>query len=104
MKTTGLVGGDDYDFFCKDYSALICVTGDATSHGLQAGNMVMTANGMLNIINPGAALGSMLSEINYKVRHMNLKQLYMSLGLIRIAGNSAEIACAGMPPVFIFGS
>jgi len=104
METASEVGGDYYDFFSKDDSGLICVTGDATGHGLKAGNMVMTVKGMLNIINPAADLGSMLSEINYAVRRMNLKQLYMSLSLIRIVGNSAEIACAGMPPVFIFRS
>lgn len=102
METASEVGGDYYDFFSRDDTSFVCVTGDATGHGLKAGNMVMTIKGMLNMINTGTELSALLAELNNAIRQMNLKQLYMGLSLIRIDGCHAEIAQAGMPPVIIF--
>jgi serine phosphatase RsbU (regulator of sigma subunit) len=103
LLTASEVGGDYYDFFPDgDNNGLICFTGDASGHGVTAGNMVITIKGMLNIMEGEPELSLILGDINRAIRKMNLKLLYMSLSLIRVRESSVEIASAGMPPVLLF--
>jgi serine phosphatase RsbU (regulator of sigma subunit) len=102
METAAEVGGDYYDFFRSDDDVLTAVIGDATGHGLKAGNMVIVTKGLLNIFQGNEELDEILRKSNLAIKKMNLKMLTMGLAILRIYKNKVQYSSAGMPPLLVF--
>ena len=102
METAAEVGGDYYDFFQSDGNALTVVIGDATGHGLKAGNMVIVTKVLLNIFHGNEEIDEILKKSNHAIKKMNLKMLTMCLSVLRISKNKVLYASAGMPPLLVY--
>ena len=101
IETATEVGGDYYDFFRGEDGSLMIAVGDATGHGLKAGNMVIATKALLNSLSGSTVLPEILMSANGSIKKMNLKMLTMCLALVRIRGNVLEYASAGMPHLLI---
>ena len=102
MKTATEVGGDYYDFHVSDDNTITGVIGDATGHGLKAGNMVILAKGLFNTLVHEPDLLHIMNSFNHSIKQMNLHMLTMCMSLIRIKNNKIEYSSAGMPPLHIY--
>jgi serine phosphatase RsbU (regulator of sigma subunit) len=102
MKTATEVGGDYYDFHVSDGKTITTVIGDATGHGLKAGNMVILAKGLFNALAHEPDLIFIMDSFNRAIKQMNLHMLTMCMSLIRIRENKIEYSSAGMPPLHIY--
>lgn len=101
IETATEVGGDYYDFFRGEDGSLMIAVGDATGHGLKAGNMVIATKALLNSLSGSTVLPEILMSANGTIKKMNLKMLTMCLALVRIRGDVLEYASAGMPHLLI---
>ncbi|GJQ32370.1 MAG: hypothetical protein HBSAPP04_12090 [Ignavibacteriaceae bacterium] len=101
IETATEVGGDYYDFFRGEDGSLMIAVGDATGHGLKAGNMVIATKALLNSLSGSTVLPEILMSANGSIKKMNLKMLTMCLALVRIRGDVLEYASAGMPHLLI---
>lgn len=101
MKPASEVGGDYYDFHLGDDGALTVALGDATGHGLKAGTMVTAMKSLFTTLGHEPDLARIFQQSNRALKRMNLRQLYMTLLLIRLNGSRLSICGAGMPPVLI---
>ena len=102
MKTATEVGGDYYDFFASPNGSLTAVIGDATGHGLKAGNMVTATKGLLNILAGEARVEDILLSASAAIKDMNLHMLTMCLAIARLDRTSLSYASAGMPPMLTY--
>ncbi|HEX2866578.1 MAG TPA: SpoIIE family protein phosphatase [Ignavibacteriales bacterium] len=102
MKTAAEVGGDYYDFHLSEDGTLTAVIGDATGHGLKAGNMVILAKGLFNTLAREGDLIEIMHSLNRSIKQMNLYMLTMCMSLVRIKDYSLEYVSAGMPPMQIY--
>jgi serine phosphatase RsbU (regulator of sigma subunit) len=102
MTTATEVGGDYYDFFISDDNVLTTVIGDATGHGLKAGNMVIVTKGLLNILSAKNDLVDILNNANHAIKKMNLSLLNMGLSILRLNRDKLVFSSAGMPPLLIY--
>ncbi len=102
MATATEVGGDYYDFFLSENNDLTIAIGDATGHGLKAGNMVIVIKGILNVLSHKTKLDEILIKANAAIKKMNLNMLTMGLALLKISRNEIEFSSAGMPPLLIY--
>jgi len=102
METATEVGGDYYDFFLSDDNTLTTIIGDATGHGLKAGNMVIVTKGLLNIFSGNEEIDEILKKSNHAIKKMNLKMLTMCLSVLRINKNKVQFSSAGMPPLLVY--
>jgi len=102
MKTATEVGGDYYDFIETPSGGLLVAIGDATGHGLKAGNMVIATKGLLNVLSGTDELDTILKSANRAIKRMNLHMLTMCLALARIEGHLLRYSSAGMPPLFVY--
>ena len=102
METATEVGGDYYDFFVSDDGRLTAAIGDATGHGLKAGNMVIATKGLFNVLSADGSLDEILKTSNRAIKKMNLRMLTMCLALVRIEGDKLQYASAGMPPLLLY--
>jgi serine phosphatase RsbU (regulator of sigma subunit) len=101
MKPATEVGGDYYDFHLSEDGALTVALGDATGHGLKAGTMVTAMKSLFMTLGHKPALTEIFQHSNQAIKRMNLRQIYMTLLLVRINGRRLSICGAGMPPVLI---
>ena len=101
MRTATEVGGDYYDFFLSDNNGLTAVIGDATGHGLKAGNMVITIKGLLCALSENSNLEEIMDQLNNAIKKMNLNMLTMGLALVRLNGDRLIYSSAGMPQLFL---
>ncbi|HTY38013.1 MAG TPA: SpoIIE family protein phosphatase [Bacteroidota bacterium] len=101
MRTATEVGGDYYDFFISGKNALTIVVGDATGHGLKAGNLVTATKGLLNILARTEKVEEILIEANRAIKGMNLRMLTMCLAVARVEGTTLRYSSAGMPPLLV---
>ncbi|MGH7457170.1 MAG: SpoIIE family protein phosphatase, partial [bacterium] len=101
MKPATEVGGDYYDFHLGEDGALTVALGDATGHGLKAGTMVTAMKSLFMTLGHEADLARIFQQSNQALKRMNLRQIYMTLLLVRINGPRLSICGAGMPPVLI---
>ncbi len=101
MKPATEVGGDYYDFHLEDNGALTVALGDATGHGLKAGTMVTAMKSLFMTLGHQPDLRQIFQQANTALKRMNLRQIYMTLLLVRINGPRLSICGAGMPPVLI---
>ncbi|HVP19035.1 MAG TPA: SpoIIE family protein phosphatase, partial [Spirochaetia bacterium] len=102
MKTATEVGGDYYDFFSPREGALMVAIGDATGHGLRAGNMVTATKGLLHALAGMERLEDILGAANQAIKQMRLHMLTMCLALARIEGQRVSFSSAGMPPLLVW--
>ncbi|MEJ2635286.1 MAG: SpoIIE family protein phosphatase [Calditrichia bacterium] len=102
METATEVGGDYYDFFRSDDGNLMVAIGDATGHGLKAGNMVTATKGLLNILSETREVKDILVSANRAIKQMKLHRLTMCLAIARINGKTLRYSSAGMPPLLIY--
>lgn len=102
METATEVGGDYYDFFVSENGRLTTVIGDATGHGLKAGNMVTVTKGLFSILSRDGSLDEILKTSNRAIKRMNFHMITMCLAMVRIEGSKLEYASAGMPPVLLY--
>ena len=101
MKPASEVGGDYYDFHLGADGALTVALGDATGHGLKAGTMVTAMKSLFTTLGHEPDLAGIFQQSNRALKRMNLRQLYMTLLLVRLNGSHLKICGAGMPPVLI---
>jgi serine phosphatase RsbU (regulator of sigma subunit) len=101
MKPATEVGGDYYDFHLGEDGALTVALGDATGHGLKAGTMVTAMKSLFLTLGHEPDLIGIFQQANQTLKRMNLRQIYMTLLLVRINGPRLSICGAGMPPVLI---
>ena len=104
MKTASEVGGDYYDFLGSGDGSISMILGDATGHGLKAGNMVITTKGLLNTFAGMEEPDEILKITNHAIKRMNLRMLTMCLAITRITGKKLSYSSAGMPPLLIYRS
>ncbi len=102
METATEVGGDYYDFFASDDGRLTAAIGDATGHGLKAGNMVIATKGLFNVLSADGSLDEILKTSNRAIKKMNFHMLTMCLAMVRIKDSKLEYASAGMPPLLLY--
>lgn len=102
LQTATEVGGDYYDFFPQEDGSLTIAVGDATGHGLRAGNMGIATKGLLNVLSGKTTLLEMIKRANIAIKNMNLKMLTMCLSLVNIKNGVLAYTSAGMPPILIF--
>jgi serine phosphatase RsbU (regulator of sigma subunit) len=102
MKTATEVGGDYYDIFEDARGGLTAVVGDATGHGLKAGNMVIVTKGLLNVLGGGEDLAEIMRTANTAIKRMRLHMLTMCLAIARFEGRKLTYCSAGMPPLLVF--
>ncbi len=102
MKTASEVGGDYYDFLGTGQDGMALIMGDATGHGLKAGNMVITTKGLLNTFAGTEEPDEILRAVNRAIKKMNLHMLTMCLAITRITGKKLSYSSAGMPPLLIY--
>ena len=100
MKTATEVGGDYYDFHYAN-GCLTLVIGDATGHGAQAGIMVTAVKGLFLNLAPNPDIQFILSQINDALKAMKLGRMFMALSIAKYSDQLLQVACAGMPPVFL---
>ncbi len=102
IETATEVGGDYYDVFTGQEGSATLAIGDATGHGLKAGNMVIATKALLNTMADSESLPKILSESNRAIKGMNLRMLTMCLALVRVRGNEIEYSSAGMPHILVY--
>lgn len=102
MRPATEVGGDYYDFHTGEDGALTVALGDATGHGLKAGTMVTAMKSLFIALAQEPELAQFFKQANHALRRINLRQIYMTLLLVRISGPRLVICGAGMPPVLIY--
>jgi serine phosphatase RsbU (regulator of sigma subunit) len=102
MMTATEVGGDYYDFFESENTTFMVVVGDATGHGLKAGNMVTATKGLLNMLSNQENVENILISANRAIKRMNLPMITMCLAVTRIRGNTLWYSSAGMPPLLVY--
>jgi len=102
MRTATEVGGDYYDFQIGMDEILSVVVGDATGHGMKAGNMVISIKSLFNSLPIDMEIPDFFNRCTKIIKHMNLKQLYMCLTLLRIQDHKITLSSAGMPPVLFY--
>jgi len=78
------------------------VVGDATGHGLKAGNMVTATKGLLNILSSRENVEDILASANHAIKRMKLPMITMCLAVARISGNRLWYSSAGMPPLLVY--
>lgn len=76
--------------------------GDATGHGLKAGNMVVATKGLFNVLSSDGSLEDILKTSSLAIKRMNFHMVTMCPALVRIKDRKIEYASAGMPPMLIF--
>ncbi len=101
MRPATEVGGDYYDFHAGEDGSLTVALGDATGHGLKAGTMVTAMKSLFIALAQESDLAQFFKQANHALRRINLRQIYMTLLLVRISDARLAICGAGMPPVLI---
>ncbi len=102
MKTASEVGGDYYDFFEAADGTLTVAVGDATGHGLKAGNMVIAAKGLLNLLSSREDVEEIITAANRAVKQMKLPMMTMCLAVARFRPGTMTYSSAGMPPLLVY--
>lgn len=102
MRTATEVGGDYYDYHVEADGTLTVAIGDATGHGTRAGIMVAIMKGLFVRMCSEPHLPVILSECNRTLCRINLDQMFMALGLLRLKRYEAAAVAAAMPSIFIW--
>ena len=105
INTADQVGGDYYDFFIqKNSNSLIVAIGDATGHGMIAGNIVSITKAGLSSVNFESPINEILENLNKIIKKVGIGRNRMCLNICHVTENNFEICSAGMPPTYLFKS
>ena len=96
------VGGDFYDYFMSEDSALTLALGDAIGHGMEAGTIVAGTKGLFQTLSPNESVVNALSRMSDKLRNMSIGRNGMALAMIKIQGNKLSYSSAGIPPMLLY--
>ena len=102
MKTATEVGGDYYDFNVGLEGTLTVVLGDATGHGMRAGNMVISAKSLFNSYASNPDILFTFREMTRCIKQMQFQSMAMCMTMLKIQNNKLVMSAAGMPPVYIY--
>jgi serine phosphatase RsbU (regulator of sigma subunit) len=102
MKTATEVGGDYYDFQCHPDGSITVLVGDATGHGVKAGNMVVASKGLFDAHGCQERVGKVLACMNDAIKRFRFKNMFMALCLARFHQQGICLTFAGMPPALIY--
>lgn len=102
MITATEVGGDYYDYMITDNDTLTIVIGDATGHGMKAGNMVVLIKSLFNTMGHTFYIPDFFNHCTRQIKKMNFGNLFMSMTMIKLKRDNLVISTAGMPPVLIY--
>lgn len=103
INTAEKVGGDYYDFFIqKNSNSLIVAIGDATGHGMIAGNIVSITKAGLSSVNFDSPINEILEKLNRIIKKVGIGRNRMCLNICHIKNNKFEICSAGMPPTYLY--
>lgn len=98
IKTASEVGGDYYDFHLGVDGTLTMVIADATGHGAKAGLMVTAAKILFMLFGRRKNIPETLGNFSKIIKSTGIRQLYLSMALIRLKNNHLELSGAGIPP------
>lgn len=101
MKTATEVGGDYYDFNLSKSGVLTIAVGDATGHGMRAGNMVVITKSLFKDLGDDMRIPEFFHKCTGIMKNMNMEKIFMALSIVRIKGNNVCISSSGMPPAFL---
>ena len=99
QKTSTEVGGDYYDFFQNPDGSFIALCGDATGHGLTAGNIVSITKSVL-VSAPLDNPKDILLQLNKTLIKLKLGLNRMCVNMVKVVGNKMIFTSAGMPPAY----
>ena len=102
MSTANEVGGDYYDFHLAQDGTFTVAIGDATGHGMRAGNMVVSMKSLFNTLPDEISIPEFFNRCTKTLKNMHMERLYMCLALLRIRDNRMSISTAGMPPALVY--
>jgi len=102
MRTAAEVGGDYYDYSVSEDGIISIVIGDATDHGMKAGMMVSIIKSLFLTHVNNTEIKEFLITCSRTIKKMKLKNLYMSLMLVKINNRKLTASSAGIPPLFIY--
>ncbi len=99
QKTSTEVGGDYYDFFQNSDGSFYAICGDATGHGLTAGNIVSITKSVL-VSAPLDNPKDILLQLNKTLIKLKLGLNRMCVNMAKVDGNKMIFTSAGMPPAY----
>lgn len=103
INTAEKVGGDYYDFFIqKNSNSLIVAIGDATGHGMVAGNIVSITKAGLSSVNFDSPINEILEKMNRIIKKVGIGRNRMCLNICHIKNDQFEVCSAGMPPTYLY--
>ena len=105
IETAESVGGDYYDFFIQNNSeSLIVAIGDATGHGMVAGNIVSITKAGLNSVDLASPINETLETLNRIIKKVGIGRNRMCLNICHLYEDSLDICSAGMPPTYYYNN
>lgn len=98
MATATEVGGDYYDVDQTDDRPTL-VLGDATGHGLQAGNMVIAAKTLFNAYAHLDNPVEIVKQMNGAFERLAFQNMFMAMTTVKLGTEHVCISMGGMPPM-----
>jgi ligand-binding sensor domain-containing protein/serine phosphatase RsbU (regulator of sigma subunit) len=102
MRTATEVGGDYYDFICKQDGVLNVAFGDATGHGLQAGTMVTLMKGFFTSDSAKLEPIEFMNHCSNMIKEIKLGRILMSFSFMRVDNHKFSVTSGGMPPIYFY--
>ncbi|MBN1466590.1 SpoIIE family protein phosphatase, partial [candidate division KSB1 bacterium] len=102
MLTAAEVGGDYYDFNHSKDGTLTVAVGDATHHGMRAGNMVVSIKSLFKDLTDDQRIPDFFSKCTKIIKQMNMDKVFMALTIARLHEHQISISSAGMPPIYFY--
>ncbi|MCP4898743.1 MAG: SpoIIE family protein phosphatase [bacterium] len=102
METATEVGGDYYDFHVGSNETLTAAIGDVTGHGMRAGTLVAAVKSLFAALGGNLQPALFLQRCSVLIRGLKLGRLHMAMQIVRIEGNQARVATAGIPPALVY--
>lgn len=102
MHTCAEVGGDYYDYKLGQDNSLMAVVGDATGHGVRAGIVVATVKSYFHAVDAGNTPLELLEDVSEGIQNLQVRNMYMGLCAMHFRPGQAQIAAAGMPPLYVY--
>ena len=96
------VGGDFYDYFLSEDSALTLALGDAIGHGMEAGTIVAGTKELFQTLSPNESVVKALSQMSDKLRNMSIGRNGMVLAMIKSKETMLSYSSAGIPPMLLY--
>ncbi|VAX27262.1 DNA-binding response regulator, AraC family [hydrothermal vent metagenome] len=101
MQTATEVGGDYYDFSCKENGSINICLGDATGHGMKAGTLVSMMKSLFTANSISKSLEDFFSSSNQALKNSKLDKMMMAFAMVNINGSKVKFCNAGIPPFYL---